>query len=126
MPTIRHIAIYTDDMEAQARFYREAFGMEEMRSSAGAISLTDGYLGVTLIKTSSDSPKKGLHHFGFLVEDLSAAAQRLQQVKPGIEISKPEDFGTSAEYKVKDPEGNIFDITERGWIRYDDKHRRTK
>ena len=126
MATIRHIAIYTDDMEAQARFYREAFGMEEMRSSAGAISLSDGYLGVTLIKTSGDSPKRGLHHFGFLVDNLSAAEQRLRQVRPGIEISRPEDFGTSAEYKVKDPEGNIFDISEQGWIRYDDKHRRTK
>lgn len=121
MASIRHIAIYTDDMEAQASFYREAFGLEEMRRSSGAISLTDGYFGVTLLKTTANSPKKGLHHFGFLVESLPAAEQRLRKVAPGIEISRPEDFGTSAEYKVSDPEGNIFDISEQGWIRYTSK-----
>jgi len=38
MPLIRHIAFYTDDMERQARFYRDAFDLKEMRRSAEAIS----------------------------------------------------------------------------------------
>jgi catechol 2,3-dioxygenase-like lactoylglutathione lyase family enzyme len=117
MPLIRHIAFYTDDMERQARFYRDAFDLKEMRRSAEAISLTDGYIGVTLIKTTPDSPKKGLDHFGFQVDNLEATERRLRQVAPDIEIVKPEHANMSAEYKVKDPDGNVFDISEKGWIR---------
>lgn len=117
MARIRHIAIYTDDPERQASFYREAFDLKEMRRSEVAISLSDGYLGVTLIKTTADSPQKGLHHFGFQVKSLEATEQRLRQIKPDIQIFKPDDVGISAEYKVKDAEGNIFDISEKGWLR---------
>lgn len=117
MARIRHIAIYTDDPERLASFYCAAFDMKEMRRSATAVSVTDGYLGVTLIKTAPDSPRKGLHHFGFQVESLEATEQRLRQVQPDIQIFKPDDVGISAEYKVKDAEGNIFDISEKGWLR---------
>lgn len=117
MSRIRHIAIYTDDPERQARFYHDAFDLKEMRRSDEAISLSDGYLGVTLLKTTANSPRKGLHHFGFQVESIEATEQRLRQVKPDIQIFKPDHVGISAEYKVKDPEGNIFDISEKGWVR---------
>jgi catechol 2,3-dioxygenase-like lactoylglutathione lyase family enzyme len=117
MPMIRHIALYTDDMERQARFYQDAFGLKEMRRSKGAISLTDGYLGVTLLKSPPDAPKKGLDHFGFQVESLDETEQRLRRVAPDIHIEKPEHGNMSAEYKVTDPDGNVFDISEKGWIR---------
>jgi catechol 2,3-dioxygenase-like lactoylglutathione lyase family enzyme len=117
MALIRHIAFYTEDMERQARFYREAFELREMRRSDEAISLTDGYIGVTLIKATQNSPKKGLDHFGFQVDSLEATERRLRQVSPDIQITKPEHANMSAEYKVRDPDGNVFDISEKGWVR---------
>lgn len=117
MSRIRHIAIYTDDPEAQASFYCKAFDLKEVRRSAEAISLSDGYLGVTLLKTRPNSPPRGLHHFGFQVESIEATEQRLREIQPDIQISRPGDVGTRAEYKVRDPEGNVFDISEQGWVR---------
>ena len=115
MPRIRHIAICTDNLEREAGFYRDAFDLKEMRRGDGFISLSDGYLGVTLLEVDRDSPRKGLDHFGFQVEDLELAKQRLRQVKPDIQITEPDQVGTSTECKVRDPDGNVFDISQKGW-----------
>jgi catechol 2,3-dioxygenase-like lactoylglutathione lyase family enzyme len=115
MSRIRHIAIRTVDPEREARFYSSAFQLKETRRGDGFISLSDGYIGVTLLKVEHDSPRKGLDHFGFQVESLEETRRRLLEVKPDIEIVRPDQEGTSSEYKVKDPDGNVFDISEKGW-----------
>jgi catechol 2,3-dioxygenase-like lactoylglutathione lyase family enzyme len=110
MARIRHIAIYTDKPDAEAAFYCQAFDLKEVqRSPSGAIYLSDGYINVALLKPRSTSTPKGLHHFGFQVDSIEATQKRLQEIKPDIEIE------LFAEYKIKDPEGNIFDISETGW-----------
>jgi len=115
MSRIRHIAICTADPDREARFYCEAFGLEETRRGEDFVGLSDGYLGVTLIKVDRDSPRRGLDHFGIHVENLEATLERLKRVAPGVEIKKPDRAGTTSEYKVRDPDGNVFDISESGW-----------
>ncbi len=116
MARIRHIAIYSDSPSDQAAFYCKAFDLKEVkRSPSGAIYLSDGYINVALLVPRSDATPQGLHHFGFQVDSIEATQKRLQEIKPDIEIQQPHPGVTFAEYKLKDPEGNIFDISEKGW-----------
>ncbi len=88
---------------------------EVERSPRGAIYLSDGYINVALLIPRSDSTPKGLHHFGFEVDSVEATQKWLKQIKPDIEIQQPLPGVAFAEYKIKDPEGNTFDIYEKGW-----------
>lgn len=116
MARIRHIAIYTENPNDMAAFYCKAFDLKEVeRSPRGAIYLSDGYINVALLVPRSDSTRKGLHHFGFEVDSVAAAQKRLKEIKPDIEIEQPLPGVAFAEYKIKDLEGNIFDISEKGW-----------
>jgi catechol 2,3-dioxygenase-like lactoylglutathione lyase family enzyme len=116
MARIRHIALYSDNPEQEASFYVRAFDLKEVRRSpSGSVFLSDGYINVALLKSKGDSTPKGLHHFGFQVENVASAQERIRKIKPDIEILAPHDGVTFAEYKLKDPDGNPFDISERGW-----------
>jgi catechol 2,3-dioxygenase-like lactoylglutathione lyase family enzyme len=45
MARIKHIALTTKDPEKVAAFYKEVFGLQEIRrSSNGAVFLTHGYI----------------------------------------------------------------------------------
>jgi methylmalonyl-CoA/ethylmalonyl-CoA epimerase len=87
MPRIKHIALTTKDPGKTAAFYKEAFGLQEIRRSPnGAVFLTDGYINVAILnfKTEKDADVgahgpnfSGIHHFGIEVEDLDEASQRL-------------------------------------------------
>jgi catechol 2,3-dioxygenase-like lactoylglutathione lyase family enzyme len=116
MARIRHIAIYSDNPEKEASFYVRAFELKEVRRSpSGSVFLSDGYINLALLKSKGDAEVKGLHHFGFQVENLESTQERLRQIKPDIEIILPHDSVTFAEYKLKDPDGNTFDMSEKGW-----------
>src|ERR1700739_1566908 len=89
MPRIKHIALTTKDPGKTAAFYREAFGLQEIRRSPnGAVFLTDGYINLAVLnhKTDKDADVgahgpnfNGIHHFGFEVENLDEAAAKLEQ-----------------------------------------------
>jgi catechol 2,3-dioxygenase-like lactoylglutathione lyase family enzyme len=116
MARIRHIAIYADSPDEVAAFYSKAFDLKEVeRSPRGAIYLSDGYINVALLKPRSDSISRGLHHFGFQVDSVEATQKWLKEIKPDIEIQEPIPGVAFAEYKIKDPGGNTFDISEKGW-----------
>jgi catechol 2,3-dioxygenase-like lactoylglutathione lyase family enzyme len=116
MARIRHIAIYAENPNEMAAFYIEAFDLKEIkRSPRGAIYLSDGYINVALLVPRSDATPKGLHHFGFEVDSVEATQKRLKEIKPDIEIEQPSPDIAFAEYKIKDVEENIFDISEKGW-----------
>ena len=116
MARIRHIALYTEDPEKEAAFYCQAFDLKRVRKSeSGSVFLSDGYINLALLKTRGDSTPKGLHHFGFEVESVESAQKRLREIKPDIQIEEPHAGVTFAEYKLRDPDGNPFDISEKGW-----------
>jgi catechol 2,3-dioxygenase-like lactoylglutathione lyase family enzyme len=116
MARIRHIALYSENPEREAGFYVRAFDLKEVRRSpSGSVFLSDGYINIALLKSKGGSDPKGRHHFGFQVEDVAAAQERIREIKPDVEILAPHDNVTFAEYKVKDPDGNPFDISEKGW-----------
>ncbi len=85
MAKLKHIALTTQDPAKTAAFYKEAFGMREIRRNPrGAVFLTDGYINLAILnfKTEKDADVgahgenfSGIHHFGFEVEDLDEAAR---------------------------------------------------
>ena len=134
MAKIRHIALTTKDPVKVADFYKEVFGMEEVRRSPGGVFLSDGYLNMAILhfKTEKDADVgpngpnfSGIHHIGFLAEGLDKYADKLEKaggkrlsdtVKPhtGGLFGHPTEF-SFAEVKFSGPDGVILDMSESGW-----------
>ena len=132
MAKIRHIALTTKDPEKVAAFYKEAFDMEEVRrSDNGAVFLSDGYINLAILnwkhsdKDADVGPNgdnyNGIHHIGFLVDDLDTASEKLEKVH-GRPISTREGLTTMApgsprnfEMKWSGPDDVVIDISQTGW-----------
>src|SRR5499426_4493268 len=88
MTKIKHIALTTQDPDKTAAFYKEAFGLKEIRRSPnGAVFLTDGYINLAILnwKTEKDADVgpngpnySGIHHIGFKVDDMEEATHKLE------------------------------------------------
>src|SRR2546427_8712937 len=91
MAKIRHIALTTGNPDKTAAFYKEAFGLEEIRRAPnGAVFLTDGYINLAILNWKTEKSAdvgangpnySGIHHFGFEVEDLDEAASNLERAQ---------------------------------------------
>jgi catechol-2,3-dioxygenase len=135
MAKIRHIALTTANPSAVAEFYKEAFEMEEVRRSEnGAVFLSDGYINLAILnhktaaKDADVGPNgdnyDGIHHIGFLVDDLDAACEKLDAAK-GKSITSREGLDAAMnapgaprnfEMKWSGPDDVVIDISHTGWI----------
>ena len=82
MAKLRHITLSVDDMEKTATFYEQAFEMKRVRQSGVAIMMSDGVVSLAIIdanRNANSNAKKGLHHMGFLVEDLNEAVAKVEK-----------------------------------------------
>jgi predicted enzyme related to lactoylglutathione lyase len=127
MARLRHIALVVKDLQKSADFYAQAFGLERSELSesetARRIFLSDGHVNIALLQykgargSGMDDPSSftGVHHFGFQVDDLEAAQERIEEAGATFyfDLGKPEDVGF--ERKFHDPDGIIFDINTKGW-----------
>ena len=86
MAKLRHVALSVKNLEASASFYEKAFGMERVRQSDVAIMLSDGVVSLALLhlRSNDNAPDErgsdyiGLHHMGFLVDDVSKSSARVE------------------------------------------------
>jgi len=132
MARIKHIALTTANPDKVAAFYTAAFGLKEIRrSSSGAVFLTDGYINLAILnhKTEKDSDVgahgpnyNGIHHFGFEVDDLDEACEKLDAAqgtrltrKPGIEAPIAPGRHRNFEMKWSGPDEVVIDISHTGW-----------
>jgi predicted enzyme related to lactoylglutathione lyase len=113
MARIRHVSFFTEDPEREASFYCRAFDLKRIRQAENGIWLSDGYINIALIKRAKST---GIDHIGFLVDDLEAAQARLREIAPDTEIEPPHANVLEAEFKFKDPDGNTFDVSKKGWV----------
>jgi catechol 2,3-dioxygenase-like lactoylglutathione lyase family enzyme len=116
MAKLRHIAMVVEEMEKTAKFYEESFGMRRVREHATAIALTDGFMSLVIIHPSNanmkDETRRGLHHLGFLIDDMEQASSKIEQnggTYHGEILGSGR--GPMTERKYLDPNGNMFDIT---------------
>ncbi len=132
MPRIKHIALTTQDPSKAAAFYKEAFGLKELRRSPeGAVFLTDGYINLAILnwKTEKDADVgangpnySGIHHFGLEVEDLDEACAKLQMAQ-GKRLTEKDQLdramaaGQTRNFEMKwaGPDGVVIDISHTGW-----------
>jgi len=129
MAKLRHFAIVVRDLERAARFYEQVFdlkrvGRDDLEIGSG-IYLSDGLINLALLQYKSAAAAGvdnlddlvGAHHFGFKVEDLAESQQRIEAAGGTFffDLGKtPADV--NFERKFKDPDGIIFDISEKGWL----------
>ena len=135
MPKIKHIALTTHDVEGTARFYIEVFGMKEIAKiddpGTRGCFLSDGDINLAILnwKTEKDADVgangpnyNGIHHFGFEVDDLGEACQKLEAVKgrrltqkAGLDVTMAPGRHRNFEMKWAGPDEVFFDISHTGW-----------
>lgn len=120
MPQLNYMAIMSDDPQRMKDWYGRWFGFEELnRTGDGTIYLTDGYFNVAIMKRGAaaleDEHKVGLHHFGFEIDSIIDIERNLEDFDPSIRIERRPAEDPYAQYRIRDPEGVIVDLSEKGY-----------
>jgi methylmalonyl-CoA/ethylmalonyl-CoA epimerase len=122
MAKLRHIAMVVEEMEKTAQFYEQSFGMKRVRQTETVIGLSDGVVSLVIIHPSNANmkgdPRRGLHHIGFLVDDMEGEASKVEKsgaVRHGSIMLSEE--GRETERKYRDPNGQVFDLTSPEYAR---------
>jgi catechol 2,3-dioxygenase-like lactoylglutathione lyase family enzyme len=126
VPRIAHMALNALDTEAIRDFYSNVFGFRELFEAHAEARRRPGYRnkhvgdGFTTVaiqtfyaENEGHEARFGIAHFGFLVPDSKAMAE---QVGRGGATVKPRPaVRTQSEARMRDPEGNGCDLSQRGW-----------
>jgi len=122
MSKLRHIALSVKDLQESAKFYEEAFGMKRVRESNVAVMMSDGVVSLALLdlNKNNNAPDErgndyvGLHHMGFLVEDVPGASAEVEAAG-GTYHGQIKNVGKGADFerKYRDPNGIVLDVTSK-------------
>lgn len=123
-PRIAHIAFNALVPQRTLEFYSTVFGFREITTSLqfrqrGRLNRFAGD-GVTNLAihpfyndTEGHEARFGVNHFGFLVNDMD---RKLDALSKEIPVAKRPEVRPFAEYRLFDPEGNKFDLSQaKGW-----------
>lgn len=137
---VHHVAVSTPDLDKLAVFYREGFGfVEESRvgweegveqinrimglpeSAAWTVMLRLGSMRLELFQFEQPVPPTvdtvrpvhhhGITHFCFDVTAIDDVCERLKTLGASFHCA-PQDFRTSKTTYGRDPDGNVFELTE--------------
>lgn len=123
-PRIAHIALNALVPQRILEFYSGVLGFREVNTSlefrdrgrpnrfAG-----DGVTNLAIHPFYNDNeghePRYGVNHFGFLVDHIE---RKLDALSKEIEVAARPASRPFAEYRLRDPEGNKFDLSQsKGW-----------
>ena len=131
MARIKHIALTTKEPAKVAEFYKSAFGLKELRRNPNGVFLTDGYIHIAVLNTKGEESADmgahgphftGLHHFGFEVDDLAEAGQKLEAAqgqrltaKDASDAAMRDGVHANFEQKWSGPDGVVIDVSHTGW-----------
>ena len=139
MGKLRHIAFISKEPKKLSDFYQKYFGFEECKVfPSGSRMVIDPLFNLAFLQSRGDEAgpqmgthradgaelerRPGIHHYGFLVDDLNEAVAKLPaslsrgaspQVSAGVgghEGARP------AEMRFIDPWGNNVDLSSRGFL----------
>jgi len=139
MAELRHIAFISKQPKVLSDFYQKYFGFEECKVfPSGSRMVLDPRFNLAFLQSRGDEAgpvvgthradgaeivrEAGIHHYGFLVDDLKKALDKLParlsrgaspQVSAGV--GGPEG-ARPAEMRVIDPWGNNIDLSSRGFL----------
>ncbi len=105
-----YMAIVSDKPRELADFYARYFDMRELgQSDAGDISITDGFLNVSILKqrpgVEGALGRPGLSHFGVAVRDIHEVEANLEEFMPSADIQAENGDLHHGEYRVVSPNG---------------------
>ncbi|MCH9671640.1 MAG: VOC family protein [Gammaproteobacteria bacterium] len=118
MGKLRHIAITAADPDAAAAFYESAFDMTRVWTRDIGVMLTDGLVSLAILNFPTDEMAgdergkafRGLHHIGFVVDDLGEADKKVVDAGGHHHMRMPGELSSDTEQKFRDPNGVVFDI----------------
>jgi len=126
LPAISHITIRTEDPSRLADFYKSILSMKEVRrvdkpeTGTTAIFLADGGMNLALVKGPSGKP--GLERVGIQVRSIRGVEERTRKSppflypgEPPIQIGPGPSWSPYRCASLKDPDGNLIDLSEEGW-----------
>ena len=105
MPELRCLTIAAEEPKRLADFYRKVFELETVSEEDSLIRLSDGVFTLALLKRR-DEGSRGLHAGGFRVEDLDKVKQK---------ADKGGKASPHGEWQVADPDGNLIDLSGKGF-----------
>ena len=111
MAKIRHIAYRAEDVDAMAKFFVDAMGMQMIQKRKNnAIDLSDGSVNITVLPLAAGmGGKAGIDHIGFSVENDQEQFKKMEDA--GATKAGAVNLGTAYyEDKFNGPEGIIIDV----------------
>jgi len=144
MGKLRHIAFISKQPKVLSDFYQKYFGFEECKVfPSGSRMVIDPAFNLAFLQSRGDEAgpvmgthradgaelerQPGIHHYGFLVDNLNEAVDKLPpalsrgkspQVSAGVGGS---EGARPAEMRFVDPWGNNVDISSRGFLGREEK-----
>jgi catechol 2,3-dioxygenase-like lactoylglutathione lyase family enzyme len=126
MPRIAHLALNALDTETIRDFYLQVFGLRELFDAHAASRqkpgyrnkhVGDGFSNVAIQAFYNEEEgyeaRFGVAHFGLLVKDSQAAGERARAA--GAVVAPRPAVRTQSQARMRDPEGNGCDLSQRGW-----------
>jgi catechol 2,3-dioxygenase-like lactoylglutathione lyase family enzyme len=124
MAKLRHLALVVHDLARATKFYEKLFDMKvAFEVKDRAIYLTDGVMNLALLDyktvnrpgSQTADGRHGIHHFGFRVADLKESEAAITAAGGSYCFDLGDPSGMNYERKFTDPEGILFDISDKGW-----------
>jgi catechol 2,3-dioxygenase-like lactoylglutathione lyase family enzyme len=120
MSRLNFLAIMCDEPSRMRDWYQRWLGFKEYdRTPEGTIYVTDGHFSVGLLQRGrapgEDDQERGVHHLGFQIDDILEIERNLEEFDPSIRIEERPREDPYARYRIRDPEGIIVDLSERGY-----------
>ena len=111
---INHVAIVSSQYALSGRFYEALFGMKPGKNSrpGRAVVVGDGYVGLN-INPRRPSRSAGLDHFGTEVDDVGTVFERIEKKYSSVKWLKRPGNRPFAGITTHDPDGNVFDLSQR-------------
>ena len=125
MGKLRHLAVTVPDPERAAAFYEQTFEMQRVWQNDLGVMLSDGTVSLAILKFPTDEMAgdergkdfHGLHHMGFVVDDLDGAAKAIEDNGGRYHMRVPGAQASESEQKFRDPNGVVFDIVNENYAR---------
>jgi len=119
---IRHVATHTEHYDKECKFYQTIFGMKQIttglvdengKSNPDRGHISDGVIGMALLAKRAGS-QAGIDHFGFEVDDVGEAVDRLNRLYPDLLHTRALTYVPFAGTRAQDPTGTQFDLSQKG------------